>query len=356
MQTFRKNIKFGQRFQYGYYQFMDHFLGRPRSFKMHEKGRRKFYKRLHKTLKDSGEGGIVPIERRKDLSLKEFKQTYMRYGVPVVLEGAAKDWPCVKNWSLQYFKDLHGDDEIVMVDQEYMENAYEKLTLADVIDGIREGNGKYYRFYPLLERHPEHLLDFDYKWLLERRNPMTWFEAFQVFIGGDGTVTPLHNANQCNLFTQVHGEKQWVLYSHYYSSVIDPDPVRNVYRGAPYKTEEGPFDPFNPNFETPYTLYKYIDGFSVHLRPGDVLWNPPFYWHAVKNVGDSIGVGYRWLPPMYAYKTSFLYSFLDMCAKNPPIWKAYKLYKKDINLIHLAEYGRLEEYLKDKDSKSLATG
>ncbi|MCW3103902.1 MAG: hypothetical protein JWO09_2342 [Bacteroidetes bacterium] len=354
MYEFRRNIKPGQRLQYGFYQWMDHFFGRQRVFRWMGKGRSKFYRRLLATLKESGEGSIKPIERRKDLSLKEFKNHYMKKGIPVVLEGAAKDWDCVKKWSLDYFKELHGDDEIVMVNQERMADDYETITLAEVIDNIRTGGKKYYRFYPLLDRHPEHIKDFDYKWLLERKNSLTWFDAFQVFIGGQGTVTPLHNANQCNLFVQVYGEKKWIIYSHYYSAVLDPDPVRNVYRHAPIKAGDGPFDPFNPNYDKPNELYKYIDGYEVNLKPGDILWNPPFYWHAVKNMTDSIGVGYRWLPPLYSFKIAPLYMFLDMCANNPPIWKAYKLYRKDINLIHLAEYGKLDKYLKEKKAKEAA--
>jgi hypothetical protein len=156
------------------------------------------------------------------------------------------------------------------------------------------------------------------------------------------------------LIVQTYGEKKWMLYPNYYSSVIDPSPIRNVYRGAPYKLESGPFDPFNPSFETPYTLFKYIDGYSVHLKPGDILWNPPYWWHAVQNIGDSIGVGYRWLAPWQAIKMSPLYFFLDLCATNPPIWKTYKLYQKDINLIHLAEYDKLDEYLASKEKEKLA--
>lgn len=344
----RKNILHRQRLEYGFYQFMDHFFGREKVFKIFGKRRRKFYKKLTETLKAGGEGKMRPIERRKDLTLKEFKNYYVKYGVPVVLEGAAKDWDCVKKWSLEYFKNLHGDDKIIRVEIEKLGFPYEETTLGNVIDNIRSGGSKYYRFYPLLERHPEHLKDFDYKWLRDRRNPLTWFEAFQVFIGGNGSLTNLHNANQGNLFVQVYGEKEWVLYSHYYSVVIDPDPVRNVYRNAPTKEGEGPFDPFKPNYEGSYKLFKYIDGYSVHLNPGDVLWNPPFYWHAVKNVSDSIGVGYRWLAPLHSFKMSPFYMLLDMLANNPPIWKAYSLYKKDINLIHLAEYDNLDKYLKEK--------
>jgi hypothetical protein len=38
--------------------------------------------------------------------------------------------------------------------------------------------------------------------------------------------------------------------------------------------------------------------------------------------------------------------FLDLFALHPPIWKSYKLLKKDQNLVHLAEAGKLEDYLK----------
>src|ERR1700741_84889 len=113
MEDIKRNIPFGLRLQYGTYQWIDHFFGRKRLFK----NREKFYKKLEKALKAKGEGQIRPIERRTDLSKKEFFNHYVRKGIPVVMEGAAKDWDCVKNWSLEYFKDLHGEDDIVMVDQ-----------------------------------------------------------------------------------------------------------------------------------------------------------------------------------------------------------------------------------------------
>lgn len=346
-------MKFSHRLEYGAYQFLDHFLGRKRAYKMTLNARRRFYRKLKEHLKDRGEGRVIPIEKRSNLDLKEFYSEYVKKGKPVVFEGLAKDWGCVKNWNLDYFKDLHGDDEIVMVDQVNIENPYEQTTLAEIIDNIKQGKNDYYRFYPLLERHPEHILDFDYSWLRERRNKLTVFEAFQVFIGADKTVTPLHNANQCNLFTQVVGEKEWRLYHQNCTAVIDPNPARNVYRDAPFKKAEGPFDPFNPDYSEQYELYKYLDSYSVLLKPGDVLWNPPYYWHAVRNRGASIGVGYRWLAPFYCFKQSFLYAFLDCFVTNPPIWKAYRISKQDINMIHLSEKGRLKDYLEGLKNKKL---
>lgn len=349
MYEFRRNIKTSQRLEYSCYQFLDHFLGRERVFKLLGKRRKKFYKNLHKTLKASGEGKITPIERRKDLSLEEFKNHYVRKGIPVVIEGAAKDWDCVRKWSLEYFKELHGNDEIVLVDQLKIESGYETIKLKDIIDNIHSGGKKYYRFYPLLEKHPEHIKDFDYKWLLKRENPLAWFKRFQVFIGGKDTISHLHNAAGCNLFVQVYGEKKWILYSSYYSPIVDSSPVKNNYRFSPYKTENGPFDPFNPNYDYPYTLFKYIDGYEVNLKPGDIFWNPPYYWHAVRNTTDSIGVGYRWLSPFYAFKIFPLFMFLDLFVTKPNFYKAYKT--KDQNLVQLMELGKLDDYLKEMAAK-----
>jgi hypothetical protein len=346
MFDFRRNIKKRQQLEYAYISLVEHFLGERRGGKLMKNRRRKFYRRLHETMKESGEGKITPVERRRDLSLKEFKEHYLQNGIPVVLEGAAKEWDCVKKWSLEYFKKLHGDDEIVLVEVQKEGYPYQTIKLSEVIDNIRSGGKKYYRFYPLLARHPEHIRDFDYKWLLERKTRLTWFDTFQVFMGGKDTITHIHNANPPNLFVQVYGQKEWILYSHYYTPVIDPAPVRNAYRNAPAKSNGMPFDPFNPDYETPYTLYKYIDGYSVRLEPGDVLWNPPFYWHTVKNVSDSIGVGYRWVAPLYSLKIAPLYMFLDFFSTNPNLLTSYKLIKKDNNLVWLAESGQLEEYLK----------
>jgi hypothetical protein len=347
MSDYKRNIKTSQRIEYGFYQMCDQFFGRARMFKILGKRRHKFYKNLTETLKKSGEGKPVQIERVKGLSIKDFKKNYMAKGLPVVMEGAANDWPCVKEWSLDYMKKMHGSDEILYVKLQTEGYPYETITLGEVIDNMSSGGGKYYRFYPLLERHPEHVKDFDYNWLLAHKNRMNWFEAFQVFIGAKNSATGLHNANTCNVFVQVYGQKKWILYPPYYTMVLDPDPV-HAYRHAPVRTEKGPFDPFNPNYNKPYELFKYIDTLEATLNPGDVLWLPPFYWHCVQNPTDSIGVSYRWMPPLYGFVVSPLYMLLDFLSTKPPLWKGYKMAKKDANLIYLAETGQLDEYLKKK--------
>jgi len=344
MAEYRRNILWSERTKFGFYQATDHFFGRQRGFRMFQSSRRKLYKKLHERLKKQEVGELFPVERVSNISLKDFKKKYIAKGKPVIIEGGAKDWGAVENWSHEYFKDLYGDEEVLYVDYENHAK-FERLTLGEIIDGIRGKHGKYYRFYPLLQRHPEHINDFDYNWLKACRHKINWNENFNVFIGGEGSSSPLHNSFSNNIFIQISGEKEWVIYPPYYSVIFDPDPAMNMYRGVSERQGDR-FDPFNPDYEK-HPLFKYIDGYKVTLKPGDILYNPPYWWHAVRNPSDSIGVGYRWFPPLHCLRKAPLYFSLDLMVRKPPIWKALKLANKDINLVQLASTGKLDEYYKE---------
>jgi hypothetical protein len=55
-------------------------------------------------------------------------------------------------------------------------------------------------------------------------------------------------------------------------------------------------------------------------------------------------LGYRWTAPLHAFKLSPLYTLLDLFSTKPPIWKCYKMYEEDPNLMFLAEFDKLEEH------------
>ena len=330
------------------FQFLDHFLSRRIAFSLTRPFRKRLYKGLETEMKQQRKGNTFLVDRIENLSEEVFKKKYLLKNQPVIFSGKAAKWACVQNWNLDYLKEQHGDDEIIIVNQEDPDNTHEILTLTKLIDGINDGLTRYYRFYPLIQRHPERLLDFDYKWMQKHRHQKIKFDTFQVFIGPDKSYTPLHNANPGNLFTQVFGEKEWILFPEYYTPVIDPNPVRSNYRSAPIRKKYGPYNPFQPDHESPYHLFEYCDRYKAHLKPGDVLFVPPYWWHSVRNIGHSIGVGYRWLPLEFNFKHSFLNSILDLSTTKPFVWKTWKLSQIDPNLTHMAEAGKLKKYLKNQ--------
>ncbi|MBL4705061.1 MAG: hypothetical protein JKY54_11095, partial [Flavobacteriales bacterium] len=144
--------------------------------------------------------------------------------------------------------------------------------------------------------------------------------------------------------------KKWRLYPSEYTCIIDPDPIKNVYRSAPVRKNQV-FNPFQES-NVGHELYKYMDGYSVHLKQGDVFYNPPYMWHCIHNPVESIGVGYRYFTPWTAFKIAPVYLFLELFTLKPPIWKSWRNYS-DIHLMHLAESGQLKKIAKEKGIKKL---
>lgn len=286
----------------------------------------------------------TPLERRTDLNIEEFRSEYLYKQRPVVMAGAARDWACTKDWSLEYFRRLHGEDEVLLADPTAPNPAlYPKLK--EIIDDIAAGGSTYFRFYPLLETHPEHHADFDMAWLKAHSNRIALSESFEVFIAPKGSVTPLHCAFPSNLFVQAWGTKRWCLIPFDYTPLINPMPMKMFYRAA--RDEHGKhFNPFANDLDPEYQLYEHIQRFETTLEPGDVLFNPPMYWHAVYNPTDSIGIGFRWVSPAACAKTAPGHLLLDLLSREISFPEALRLYKKDVNLLVLHQLGRLEAHRK----------
>ena len=61
------------------------------------------------------------------------------------------------------------------------------------------------------------------------------------------------------------------------------------------------------------------------LEAGDILYNPPFYWHYVRNPTASIGVGVRFYDVPRILGASTTQGLLTLMASNPPVWVGRRL-------------------------------
>tara|TARA_Y100000385_G_scaffold247477_1_gene267569 strand:- start:308 stop:1318 length:1011 start_codon:yes stop_codon:yes gene_type:complete len=285
------------------------------------------------------ENNIRQVDRVKDISEKKLKQNYIAKGIPVVIEGKAKDWKCVKQWTLDWLSDNYSKDQVAIFDPLNSENdkinyKVEKTTIKEVIESIKLGDtNKYSRFNRILYDHPELIDDFDWKWLYKMRNIISSGKTFQVFIGGKGSKTSLHCATENNLFTQVYGEKHWYLYPPKNDIFLTP-PITK----SPYFYSD--FNPDNPDFKK-FPTARFLSTYECVLRPGDILYNPPLWWHQVKNLSHSIGVGFRWFNPLNSFKASFVGTLMTLLSTNPPIWTATK-YRTD--------FARIFKYMNTKSN------
>ena len=84
------------------------------------------------------------------------------------------------------------------------------------------------------------------------------------------------------------------------------------------------------------------------LEPGDVLYVPPFFWHEVENLTDTIAVGYRFSSLRAALHASVAFLAVRLFSMNPPIWKTSTYGKQDTNLIWAHGSGIQQQVLAER--------
>lgn len=308
-------------FEYQFWRLADHFGGNKTPSNRFENKRKDISSTLHSEFKNTkAKGSLRKVDRVKNISDYELKKKYINKGIPVVLEGKAKDWVCVKKWTMDWLYKNYCDDKVSLFDAVNTEDInfdVEETTLKSVLDAMKSNDSsKYIRFNRILYEHPELINDFDWKWLYRMRNKISSGKTFQVFIGGKGSRTTLHSASEHNLFTQVYGKKHWYLYPPENDVILNPPINRSPYFYSKY-------DPDKPDFDA-YPNAKFLQTWECELKAGDVLFNPPSWWHQVTNIDNSIGVGFRWFSPLDSFKSSFTQTLLTIMSSNPPIWTAAK--------------------------------
>lgn len=117
-------------------------------------------------------------------------------------------------------------------------------------------------------------------------------DTMQLWIGTRGNITPLHYDRNHGLLVQILGDKSVILFSHEHTSCLYPFPsyspkshlsrinFRNV------KDEAELLDSF-PKFSR-------AEPYSCVIRPGDILYTPPFWWHDVTSKDNCVSVTLPW--------------------------------------------------------------
>src|SRR6185295_2698659 len=70
---------------------------------------------------------------------------------------------------------------------------YENISLKDYISQLRSGSLKYLKFSNIVQEKMKLQEDMDLNWLKKFESPASFGRRFYSFIGGAGTMTPLHN-------------------------------------------------------------------------------------------------------------------------------------------------------------------
>lgn len=304
---------------------------------------------LHKLSQVKKQGEFLQIEQRSDITPSEFINNYLNQARPLVLRGAARDWECCKTWTPQFFADKCGDDRVILINDHIAtdESVEDEISLREIIANLGTPKAKYARFVPILNNHPELFKDFDVQWLADRIDKngkvRLWNEGGKgkalrshLFIGSKNNKTEVHCALTNNFFINVYGRKRWFIFAPSFNPLVY-SPIN--WGPGVFGSEVSPTD---PDFKK-HPLWKYVDIYEVVLEPGDILFNPPFWWHHVTNFSDSIAIGIRWYDFKTAMKSSSTQNLLSLLSTNPTMYSAVK---------NAIEYGKTHGTKKRKDLRS----
>jgi lysine-specific demethylase 8 len=226
----------------------------------------------------------VNIDRRRDLTLREFRSTYLREKKPVVFVAAGSTWPAAKKWTLDYLR-TRGATTAVKVE---VGNAVQgsnpsfESTLADYIDLLQSGEAERGQLYaagiPLFTLFPDLRDDVDF-WMMGR--PVIRYE--RGWLGPAGTVSGFHYDLGPNVLAQISGRKLVRL--------VSPDQDPRMYRSRKYDflTHNSEVDPDAWDRER-HPLFADADIADIELAPGDVLFIPTHWWHYTRALEASLSV------------------------------------------------------------------
>jgi hypothetical protein len=212
----------------------------------------------------------------RSISADDFYERFVRRPRPVVIENVSQD---PARFKLHALVSAYGDDVVPMMRMDNGEN-YE-----GPLRELLEGKSYLANSDRLFINHPE-LAESLNSNALAQYTRMTRISS-QLFISNKGAGSPSHFGKIANTFYMLEGSKKW--------SLIDPSHLHFVY---PILLPGDSVTALHWQDESDYErcpLFRFCPRYETILEPGDVLWNPYYWFHSVKNLTpSSVAVADRW--------------------------------------------------------------
>lgn len=221
------------------------------------------------------------------LDVPQFVAHYVEGNRPAFLPGFANSWPATRLWSLQWFSDHFGDVMIEVCsgrdtdptpDRNY-ERLVETMSMHNFVEAIAT-TGPTNDLYaisnnklmanPALQTLFDHIAPDPALFPPEQLQP----GAVALWLGPAGTRTPLHHDTANVMLSQIYGRKRVTLVSPLETTLADT--ARDFYAETDVGTDLW------------QQRYSDIMTHTVEVGPGDAVFIPAGWWHAVEAIEPSI--------------------------------------------------------------------
>ena len=264
-----------------------------------------------------------------ELTKEKVAEVSKNFTEPFIVRGLIKEFDCVKKWDLDYFDNEYGDIQVPAFSDDkivsYSRNSSTKLkkcnndnnlcSIHEICKGIKNGEPVYINNISKLfteskqaesELNLNKMSEIMNEHFFKQKKENTFMS--QLFLGGKNTGTSLHCASNVNFFFNVKGTKHWGFIHPKYTSLIKCQ-----------TSDKGLFAISDDDFfsESENNPFLRIPRYEALLNSGDFLFNPAWYWHAVKNKTDyTIAVANRYifdfLGEVPCVSNNYFFSFLQL--------------------------------------------
>lgn len=308
--------------------FLRNFFQKPDLFRQHSIESEAEVAATLPPLEDSY--GEIECYQPGELTSEKLQAIYANDIRPIVIRGFAKEHGCTKKWTPEYFKDNFGDFKLWYSSTEKLVED-QSFTLSEYIEHVLSGDiGRAYleNLSDIFNTHPELHHDIGLNKVGELLDGFaSYHKIAQLFIGGAGTGAVFHCANELNCFLNIYGQKEWTFVHPKYSSLMYSSMFnKGIFVGSLVK-HKAPVKFLEAN----QPLYNRIPKLRIVLEPGDMLINPPWWWHAINNKPPvSIAVASRWNIQTPCQQQNPLFNFMQSFREERLTLDGKKLAKTDV--------------------------
>jgi len=239
----------------------------------------------------------LPEINSADLTKKQFTKWLVKINTPIILRGFIKQSKACQDWSLDWLLENFGNKKILCLPPDMKSLLGQDVKLIELTVHDFCTQEKYRDYY--INNHHSIFAATDFydncqgskvdKLRGLKHIVCQWFISRSIKTG-----TKLHCANGDNMFINVKGRKEWHFIHPSYTPLLSPALSKyGVY--AVSEVEESMNDKWEAIIEK-YPHFKYIPKYKAILEEGDVMLNPPWWWHTVRNLDDfTVGCATRYL-------------------------------------------------------------
>jgi Cupin-like domain len=225
------------------------------------------------------------VERVPMLSEREFFERYYATNTPVVLTQAMHDWPALRRWTPEYFRDHYGKVEIEIVEgrdgDPYCDRKHDTVkrttTMAAYAERVMTAGRTNDFYFTARNRNIEleglRSLNDDVRAPPEFFLPEPHKGSQSFWFGPEGSLTATHHDPTNILFCQIYGSKRVQL--------APPTDVGVLMQAEGY---------YNKALHD-LKSYEGLRGshiLDLVLSPGEALFIPALWWHRVEALSISI--------------------------------------------------------------------